>query len=446
MASKSKFIAELLDANGDVLLTNLDNINVYDADTSSTGYFDVPTGTTAQRPVSPNDGYTRLNTTIGSLEYYSNGSWVQTNYVPNITSISGAIVNGQSSDLTINISNATSTVDVVYKEGSTTLATTTGVTVTGGVATATVPSAVYSQTTGDTISISVVNDDGVPSVNSVNKIVTALATGGTVTSSGSYFIHTFTTSSTFTVPTGGLTADILVVGGGGGGNPAGGGGGGGGAGGYRYFTSQSLTAGAKTITVGAGGGSVTGASYVTPNNPGTYSAYDDGGAAELRSSGGGSGRSDGNVGTSAGGSGGGGSGGYQNAGGSGNAGGYTPSEGNNGGNGSGSPYAAGGGGGAGGVGGNGSAPQGGVGGVGSANSISGSSVYYAGGGGGGGNGGSTSSGGLGGGGNGPGGPNGSGTSGTANTGGGGGGASFDSSTPYSSGAGGSGVVIIRYIP
>jgi hypothetical protein len=56
----------------------------------------------------------------------------------------------------------------------------------------------------------------------------ARATGGTITQSGGYTIHTFTSSGNF-VPTQNLTVEYLVVAGGGGGGVFGGGG----AGGYR---------------------------------------------------------------------------------------------------------------------------------------------------------------------------------------------------------------------
>ena len=54
-------------------------------------------------------------------------------------------------------------------------------------------------------------------------------TGGTITHDGSYAVHTFTSSGTFTAPTGVTSAQVLVVAGGGsGGGDVGGGGGGGG--------------------------------------------------------------------------------------------------------------------------------------------------------------------------------------------------------------------------
>ena len=48
---------------------------VSDQDNTSTGYFDLPSGTTAQRPASPTNGMIRYNTTRNTLEYYNN-SWV----------------------------------------------------------------------------------------------------------------------------------------------------------------------------------------------------------------------------------------------------------------------------------------------------------------------------------------------------------------------------------
>ena len=245
---------------------------ISDQANTSTGYFDIPSGTTAQRPSSPNSGYIRLNTTIGSLEFWNNGSWSQTNYVPTINSLSGTIIAGVASNITLNVTNSTATMDVVYKEGATTLATTAGVNFSSGSATVAIPANVYGQSTGDTITISVVDNLGVPSINSINKTVAVEATGGTITRSGGKTIHSFTSSGTFTIPSGStFSCDILVVAGGGGGNPAGGGGGGGGAGGFRKFTSQSVGAGASTVTVGAGGAGRGPAGYVTATNKGNTS-------------------------------------------------------------------------------------------------------------------------------------------------------------------------------
>ena len=81
------------------------------------------------------------------------------------------------------------------------------------------------------------------------------ATGGTVTTSGAYKIHTFTTTgnTTFTLTSpASITAQVLVVAGGGGGGSAYVGGGGG-AGGAVYNATFTITSGSYTVTVGAGG-------------------------------------------------------------------------------------------------------------------------------------------------------------------------------------------------
>ena len=48
---------------------------VSDQANSSTGYFDLPMGTTAQRPVSPPTGSTRINSTTNTFEIYYNDTW-----------------------------------------------------------------------------------------------------------------------------------------------------------------------------------------------------------------------------------------------------------------------------------------------------------------------------------------------------------------------------------
>ena len=267
-----------------------------------------------------------------------------------------------------------------------------------------------------------------------------VASGGTVTQSGDYTIHTFTSSGTFTVEEAGNVEYLVVAGGGSGGGRYDGGGGG--AGGFKTGTGHAVTAGDYTITVGAGG---TGSVDAIGNNGGN-STFD-----TITSTGGGAGaRSDGSTGgtnANSGGSGGGGA--YKTASTSNTFGAGTGSEGNAGGqmSNTSNASAAGGGGGAGAVGANpsgGSNRDAGDGGSGVASSISGASVTYAGGGGGaafnyGGN--SAGTGGSGGGGN--GGLSADGTDGTANTGGGGGGTSRTGST-NAGGDGGSGIVIIRY--
>ena len=285
---------------------------------------------------------------------------------------------------------------------------------------------------------------GISSVTSTPK-----ATGGVIYQDSTYYYHAFPYTSTFT-PTQSLTADVLVVAGGGGGggqNP----GGGGGAGGLRAITSQSLTTTAYTVTVGAGGA----ASAPSDGTQGGNSSFAGSGFTTFSATGGGYGKEFQNPGVS-GGSGSGASGWRSSStysGGAGNAGSYSPVEGYAGGNftnnGGGTNYfVSAGGGGAGGVGGSvvsntNAAGNGGVG-TDTYNSINFSSWLTAtstgvggklAGGGGGGIGSGTAGTGVNGGGG--GGVTGAATAGTANTGGGGGGG-------YPGGAGGSGLVIVRY--
>jgi hypothetical protein len=137
-------------------MANLKNVTIND-----TGFIQLPRGTTAQRPGSPQTGMVRFNTDYNKNEVYDGAKWV------------------------------------VF-EGS------------------------------------------------------SYATGGTVSSSGGYRIHTFTsanTSTTFTMVYPG-TVEVLLVGGGGGGSQIGGGGG---AGGFIYDSQVSLPAGNFDVFVGAGG-------------------------------------------------------------------------------------------------------------------------------------------------------------------------------------------------
>jgi prepilin-type N-terminal cleavage/methylation domain-containing protein len=238
----------------------------------------------------------------------------------------------------------------------------------------------------------------------------AIATGGTVTDDGRYRIHTFNTSGTLNVTTGG-TAEVLVIGGGGGGGSNFGAGAG--AGGYILDTNYTLTAGANTVTVGNGG---------TAGLQGGNSVF-----GTITATGGGYGAANGNGSGMAGGNGGSGGGGvYLN----GIAGNGITGQGYNGGVGPPGYWGGGGGGGASGVGVGGDNYALNVGGPGKTSIISGSPVTRGGGGGA-----YLSNGGAGGGG-------GASTDGTANTGGGGGGGGWSGATGAT---GGSGVVIIRYL-
>lgn len=272
------------------------------------------------------------------------------------------------------------------------------------------------------------------------------ATGGdSILFDGTYWIHTFTSSGTFT-PKKGLTCDYLVVAGGGGGGS--GWSGGGGAGGLR-----------STVTATGGGGSLESALSLTANTGYTVTVGAGGAASGSNTSGGIGGNSvfstitSSGGGTGGGGNQGGGNGGSGGGAGSGGATGSatlggtgTANQGYAGGNSASTTnYGPGGGGGAGAVGQTGTTTIAGNGGNGVATSISGSSVTYAGGGGGGGISiGITTpgTGGTGGGGNGANSTT-TGFAGTANRGGGGGGGGYSGGW-LAGGAGGSGIVIVRY--
>ena len=281
-------------------------------------------------------------------------------------------------------------------------------------------------------------------------VIDPKATGGDIIQTdGTYWYHAFLSSGTFT-PKVGLTCDVLVVAGGGGGASAGGG-----AGGVLGFASQNLPSGtAQTVTLGAGGNSGTGSLSGSAATQGTASSF----GSLTATVGGGIGSRTGNAGDTSGGSGGSGGGGGSSAGTLITGGAGTSGQGYAGGNNaptstSSSPYSSGGGGGAGGVGGQGNGGSiSGNGGAGvntytnatwlsSALTVTGLGVsgYIAGGGGGG----LYVAGGTVGIGSAGGGNGGSGVAGTnaiPNTGGGGGGAGGSAN----GGAGGSGLVIVRY--
>jgi hypothetical protein len=274
---------------------------------------------------------------------------------------------------------------------------------------------------------------GIAAVGTTPAIAPKASGGNVIDYDGTYWIHTFTSSGTFTPQTG-LTCDYLVVAGGGGTGENGAGGGGAGGlrstvtatgGGGTLESALALTASTNyTVTIGAGG---TGGTNAAATN-GVNSVF-----STITSSGGGGSQNFVN-----GANGGSGSGAHRvNTVGLG-----TANQGRNGAQGLASGGSNGGGGGGSSTAGSASTgtDRGGNGGAGVATVISGTSVTYAGGGGGGGNAGGGGTGGAGGGGNGGAGGA-SGTAGTVNTGGGGGGGGQNPST---GGAGGSGIVIIRY--
>ncbi|KKO12205.1 DUF6701 domain-containing protein [Pseudohongiella sp.] len=280
-----------------------------------------------------------------------------------------------------------------------------------------------------------------------------LGTGGNISTQGAYTVHVFNGNGTFVPPAGLSSLDVLIVAGGGGGGGYEDGGGGGGAGGLRFVTGVNANQPSFSVQVGAGGAGGTTSNNLSGNGQ-------QGGASSFGAlstvGGGGGGRGDQ-------GSGGGGNGGSGGGGGStssnnnarpGGAAIGTPTQGNPGGAGSednnNNRKGGGGGGGAGAAGAIGTDNAGGNGGVGlnysaQFGAVGGAGGWFAGGGGGGRrNDDPVGTGGQGGGGNGAN-ENGPATAGAANTGGGGGGGGENFFNTHPGQAGGSGVVIVRYI-
>jgi hypothetical protein len=73
----------------------LPDSNTYVSQTSSTGAAQLPSGTTAQRPVSPVFGMMRYNTTLGLNEVYDLTGWISITSPPVFTSVTPTTFNGE---------------------------------------------------------------------------------------------------------------------------------------------------------------------------------------------------------------------------------------------------------------------------------------------------------------------------------------------------------------
>jgi hypothetical protein len=462
---------------------------------TGTGALGLPSGTTAERPSTPVNGYTRINTTLNIMEVYVDGRWeiVSSYGAPDAPTIGTATATGSTSatvSFTAPLDNGNSPITsytAVSSPGGITGTLSqagSGTITVNGLTTGTSYTFVVFATNaaGNSANSSASNSITTFSVPGAPTIGTATATGSTSAtvaytapaSNGGSVITSYTAVSSpgsitgtlsqagsGTITVNGLSAGtsytFVVFATNAIGNSAnssasnsittpsiasyvvvaGGGGGGsfqsGGGGGAGGYLSGTFTlATGTTYTATVGGGGAAGSSN------GANSSLS-GTNISATATGGGAGGNTNAVGAS-GGSGGGGSF-FSRAGGSG-----TSGQGNTGGTGSGSNFqAAGGGGGASAIGGNGTGNPGGAGGAGSATSITGSSVTYAGGGGGGGSNQVAGSGGAGGAGGGAAGGTGmtAPSAASANTGGGGGGGSGRTCVGDRPGsAGGSGIVIL----
>ena len=114
MASNSKNLGELLNTTATV-----SPAFVSDQDNTSTGYFDLPNGTTAQRP-SAASGMIRYNSTLNLAEYYDGTSWKAIDAPPVVTGISPSNFTASGTTITISGSNmqSSATVTVIDSDGT----------------------------------------------------------------------------------------------------------------------------------------------------------------------------------------------------------------------------------------------------------------------------------------------------------------------------------------
>ena len=142
-----------------------------------------------------------FNSTENQLQVYDNkANWKGFSPIdPTLTNISGTVYVGQAATLTLTGTNfLTANLQVNFVQASRSV--NVNVTVTPASTTSAsvaVPASVYNNVqNGDVLTIKVINSDGGIS-DGLNTTVVALPTGGTITTSGSYRIHTFTSSGDF---------------------------------------------------------------------------------------------------------------------------------------------------------------------------------------------------------------------------------------------------------
>jgi len=90
--SNAKKLAQFLTSSG--------TYNLYDVQADSTGFFDLPTGTTAQRP-SPTGGMIRFNSTLNLAEYYDGTSWKSIDSPPTVSSASPSYFDAEGDTITV---------------------------------------------------------------------------------------------------------------------------------------------------------------------------------------------------------------------------------------------------------------------------------------------------------------------------------------------------------
>lgn len=256
----------------------------------------MPSGNTASRPGTPVVGDLRYNTQTDALENYTSTSgWLKVSVpIPTFTYV-GTIYNGLANNLVLSgafLGNGVQgTATFTHSGGSATATATPNAN--GTQVTVAIPAAIYGLSGGTAVGLTWTNNDGGISAGQ-SLTVQATPTGGTITTSGLTRTHVFNSSGTFTVPTGlTLSATALIVAGGGAGGYSVGdtdtGKGGGGAGGVLFANPLSIPAGSYSLVVGSGGaGQASG-----PNNPGAPNGQNSTGFGVTANGGGGGGSPDG---------------------------------------------------------------------------------------------------------------------------------------------------------
>ena len=196
--------------------------------------------------------------------------------IPTLSNASGIIYAGAATTLTLTGTNFL-TANLVVNFTQTSDSINSDVTVTPSSETSAsvaVPAAVYNNVTaGNAVTIKVTNSDNLQS-GGQNITASSLPSGGTISNSGGYRIHTFNSSGNFVVPATLSNVEYLVIAGGGAGGSYGAGGG---AGGYRTSVVGQTSGGgasaesrlsvsaATYATVGAGGAGATFGNGLSPN-------------------------------------------------------------------------------------------------------------------------------------------------------------------------------------
>jgi len=254
-------------ADGAVTTAKITNAQVTLAKLASDVSFDASTinsGNTSARPATPTAGTIYYNTDVDSVQLY-NTEWNDIFNVPSLTNSSGNLIAGQSSTITLTVATDESTIDAEFRDGSTILATVTGVAVSSGSADVVVPSSVYNNITGgNSYTVRALGNKGTKSSATESFTALNVASGGTISIDGGYVYHEFLSSAAFVVPSGlSITdAEVVIVGGGGSGGTGSTGqgansnGAAGGGGGVQHLTSQSIAVGSHSIVVGSGGSGV----------------------------------------------------------------------------------------------------------------------------------------------------------------------------------------------